>query len=72
MKEVKQGIARIGEPKPGLNLHVHVIVSRKSLDRESETFSGAKSARTHWELEGRGTVNRVFHMRAGKSGYRMF
>ena len=29
-EEVKQGIARIGEPKPGLNLHVHVIVSRKS------------------------------------------
>ena len=33
-EEVKQGIARIGEPKPGLNLHVHVIVSRKSLDRK--------------------------------------
>ncbi len=31
-EEVKQGITRIGEPKPGLNLHVHVIVSRKSLD----------------------------------------
>ena len=30
-EEVKQGIARIGDPKPGLNLHVHVIVSRKDV-----------------------------------------
>ena len=31
-EEVRQGTAKIGEVKPGLNLHVHVIVSRKSLD----------------------------------------
>lgn len=43
-EEVKQGIARIGEPKPGLNLHVHVIVSRKSLDGKVKLSPGAKSA----------------------------
>lgn len=69
-EEVKQGIARIGEPKPGLNLHVHVIVSRKSLDGKVKLSPGAKSAGNTWELEGRGTVKRGFHMRAGKSGYR--
>lgn len=41
-EEVKQGIARIGEPKPGLNLHVHVIVSRKSLDGKVKLSPGAK------------------------------
>ena len=40
-EEVKQGIARIGEPKPGLNLHVHVIVSRKSLDGKVKLSPGA-------------------------------
>ncbi|WP_196068238.1 DUF5712 family protein [Bacteroides faecis] len=59
-EEVKQGIARIGEPKPGLNLHVHVIVSRKSLDGKVKLSPGAKSAGNTWELEGRGTVKRGF------------
>jgi len=31
-KEVKQGQAKQGERKPGNNLHVHVIISRKSKD----------------------------------------
>ena len=39
-EEAKQGIARIGEPKPGLNLHVHVIVSRKSLDGKVKLSPG--------------------------------
>mgnify|MGYP000220045895 CR=1 FL=1 len=69
-EEVKQGIARIGEPKPGLNLHVHVIVSRKSLDGKVKLSPGAKSAGNTWELEGRGTVKRGFSHEAGKSGYR--
>ena len=59
-EEVKQGITRIGEPKPGLNLHVHVIVSRKSLDGKVKLSPGAKSAGNTWELEGRGTVKRGF------------
>lgn len=59
-EEVKQGIARIGEPKPGLNLHVHVIVSRKSLDGKVKLSPGAKSAGNTWELEGRETVKRGF------------
>mgnify|MGYP000418000432 FL=1 len=59
-EEVKQGIARIGEPKPGLNLHVHVIVSCKSLDGKVKLSPGAKSAGNTWELEGRGTVKRGF------------
>ncbi len=59
-EEVKQGIARIGEPKPGLNLHVHVIVSRKSLDGKVKLSPGAKSAGNTWELEGRGTVKQGF------------
>ncbi len=53
-EEVKQGIARIGEPKPGLNLHVHVIVSRKSLDGKVKLSPGAKSAGEHLGTGGQG------------------
>lgn len=53
-EEVKQGITRIGEPKPGLNLHVHVIVSRKSLDGKVKLSPGAKSAREHLGTGGQG------------------
>lgn len=59
-EEVKQGIAKTGDLKPGLNLHVHVIVSRKSLDGKVKLSPGAKSAGNSWELEGRGTVKRGF------------
>ena len=59
-EEVRQGTAKIGEVKPGLNLHVHVIVSRKSLDGKVKLSPAAKSAGNSWELEGRGTVKRGF------------
>lgn len=59
-EEVKQGLAKIGEVKPGLNLHVHVIVSRKSMDGKVKLSPAAKSAGNVWELEGRGTVKRGF------------
>ncbi|MCS3305871.1 DUF5712 family protein (plasmid) [Bacteroides faecis] len=41
-------------------MHVHVIVSRKSLDGKVKLSPGAKSAGNTWELEGRGTVKRGF------------
>ena len=59
-EEVKKGMAKIGEVKPGLNLHVHVLVSRKSLDGKVKLSPAAKSAGNSWELEGRGTVRRGF------------
>ena len=60
-EEVKSGAARIGEVKPGLNFHVHVIVSRKSLDGKTKLAPAfGKSAGNAWELEGRGTVKRGF------------
>ena len=60
-EEVKSGAARIGEVKPGLNFHVHVIVSRKSLDGKTKLSPAfGKSAGNEWELEGRGTVKRGF------------
>lgn len=59
-EEVKKGMAKIGDVKPGLNLHVHVIVSRKSKDGKVKLSPAAKSAGNSWELEGRGTVKRGF------------
>lgn len=59
-EEVKKGLAKIGDVKPGLNLHVHVIVSRKSKDGKVKLSPAAKSAGNSWELEGRGTVKRGF------------
>lgn len=57
---VKAGTAKIGDVKPGLNLHVHIVVSRKSLDGKTKLSPAAKSAGNTWELEGRGTVQRGF------------
>lgn len=59
-EEVKKGGAKIGDVKPGLNLHVHVIVSRKSKNGKVKLSPAAKSAGNSWELEGRGTVKRGF------------
>jgi hypothetical protein len=59
-EEVKKGLAKIGDVKPGLNLHVHVVVSRKSKDGKVKLSPAAKSAGNSWELEGRGTVKRGF------------
>lgn len=60
-EEVKSGVAKIGELKPGLNFHVHVIVSRKSLDGKTKLAPAfGKSAGNEWELEGRGKVKRGF------------
>lgn len=59
-EEVKKGLAKIGDVKPGLNLHVHVIVSRKSKNGKVKLSPAAKSAGNSWELEGRGTVKRGF------------
>lgn len=58
---VKNGTAKIGELKPGLNFHVHVIVSRKSLDGKVKLAPAwNKSAGNEWELQGRGKVKRGF------------
>lgn len=59
-EDVKKGLAKIGDEKPGLNLHVHVIVSRKSRDGKVKLSPASKSAGNTWELEGRGTVKRGF------------
>lgn len=57
---VKNGTAKIGELKPGLNFHVHVIVSRKSLDGKVKLSPACESAGNEWELQGRGKVKRGF------------
>lgn len=67
-EEVKKGLAKIGDVKPGLNLHVHVVVSRKSKDGKVKLSPAAKSAGNSWELEGRGTVKRGFSHENWKVG----
>lgn len=57
---VKEGRARTGDVKPGLNYHVHVIVSRKSSDGKTKLSPDVKSTGNEWELEGRGKVKRGF------------
>ncbi len=57
---VKDGMAKIGDVKPGLQFHVHIIVSRKSLDGKTKLSPQVKSTGNEWELEGRGTVKRGF------------
>lgn len=62
---VRTGTAKIGEPKTGLNLHVHVIVARKSLDGKTKLSPGAASTGNTWELNGQ-TVKRGFNHEAWK------
>lgn len=57
---VREGFAKIGQVKPGLQFHVHIIVSRKSLDGKTKLSPQVKSMGNEWELEGRGTVKRGF------------
>lgn len=57
---VKEGRAKTGDVKPGLNYHVHIIVSRKSADGKTKLSPDVKSTGNEWELEGRGKVKRGF------------
>lgn len=52
-EEVKAGTAKIGDPKPGLNFHAHVIVSHKSMNGKVKLSPGGKSQGNEWIFEGR-------------------
>lgn len=57
---VKDGLRKIGEKKEGLQVHVHVLVSRKSKDGKVKLSPNAKSAGNQWDLKDRGKVQRGF------------
>lgn len=57
---VKDGLKKIGEKKEGLQVHVHVLVSRKSKDGKVKLSPNAKSAGNQWNLKDRGNVQRGF------------
>src|SRR5665647_403408 len=57
---VKTGLKEIGEKKDGLQVHVHIIVSRKSKDGKVKLSPNAKSAGNQWDLKDRGEVKRGF------------
>jgi hypothetical protein len=52
-KEVLSGKARPGDPKPGLNMHAHIIVSRKSKDGNVKLSPNIKSKGNEWQLNGK-------------------
>lgn len=58
-KEVKAGIKKVGEKKDGLNLHVHVVVSRKSKDGKAKLSPNGRFRGSAWERDGK-TVRRGF------------
>lgn len=57
---VKSGSKKIGDKKEGLNVHVHIMVSRKSKDGKVKLSPNAKSAGNEWDLKDRGEVKRGF------------
>lgn len=59
-KEVKEGNAKNGDYKSGLNLHIHVIVSRKDITGKIKISPLAKSRGNSWDLNGK-QVNRGFN-----------
>lgn len=58
-KEVIEGREVAGRVKPGLNYHVHVIVSRNAKDGKTKLSPHAKSRGNTWEKDGR-TMKRGF------------
>lgn len=51
-EEVRNGTAKAGDLKPGLNLHVHIIVSRNSKDQKTKLSPHVKSKGNSWVLNG--------------------
>jgi hypothetical protein len=62
--QVKEGIVKQGQQKEGLNLHVHVVVSRKDVTNTVKLSPLAKSAGNSWSVDGqertRGFNHEVF------------
>lgn len=48
---VKKGVAKIGDEKLGLNLHIHIVVSRKSADGKVKLSPQTKSTGNEWILD---------------------
>lgn len=63
---VQQGVAHTGDEKPGLNLHVHVVVSRNDLTQTVSLSPLAQSRGNSWELNGQ-QVTRGFNHEDWKS-----
>lgn len=59
-EEVKKGQVKAGSLKPGLNLHVHIIVSRNSRDQKTKLSPLVKSKGNNWKLNNT-TVRRGFN-----------
>lgn len=51
-EEVRSGLVKAGTLKPGLNLHVHIIVSRNSKDQKTKLSPLVKSKGNDWKLNG--------------------
>lgn len=61
-KEVKQGTKKEGDKKQGLNVHIHVIVSRKSKDGTTKLSPTAKSRGNKWDLQGKNVTRGFNHI----------
>lgn len=59
-KAVKDGEANTGDLKPGINLHVHIVVSRKDLTGKTKLSPLSKSRGNTWDFEGK-QVTRGFN-----------
>ncbi len=51
-KEVKAGIAKVGQKKDGLQFHIHVIVSRKSADGKVKLSPNTRFRGAKWDKNG--------------------
>jgi hypothetical protein len=51
-KEVKEGKAKVGQKKEGLQFHVHVIVSRKSADGKVKLSPNTRFRGAKWDKNG--------------------
>ena len=59
-KEVREGTAKAGEKRPGLQFHVHVIVSRKSADGKVKLSPNTRFRGATWQRDGQ-NVTRGFN-----------
>jgi len=61
-KEVRNGFKKAGDLKEGLNVHVHVIVSRKSMDGRTKLSPNARSRGNSWNLNGTNATRGFNHV----------
>lgn len=59
-KEVQSGTKKTGQKKEGLNVHIHIVVSRNSKDQKAKLSPNGRFVGSKWTLKGKKRIVRGF------------